>query len=135
MAVQSPGAQEELRKAGRATVKAWMEGARAIRPSTTQRKVELAVVKGCQDAGAHGISFWPWAMAGANGALSKTLESLFSYDDMDAPMKTGDLVRLDVGCEWNHYQGDLGRTLPVSGSSQTTSGRSGQFTSPHFERV
>jgi Xaa-Pro aminopeptidase len=24
-------------------------------------------------------------------------------------------VRLDVGCEWQHYQGDLGRTIPVSG--------------------
>jgi Xaa-Pro aminopeptidase len=30
-------------------------------------------------------------------------------------MSSGDLVRLDVGCEWNHYQGDLGRTIPVSG--------------------
>lgn len=30
-------------------------------------------------------------------------------------MRPGDLVRLDVGCEWNHYQGDLGRTVPVSG--------------------
>jgi Xaa-Pro aminopeptidase len=24
-------------------------------------------------------------------------------------------MRLDVGCEWEHYQGDLGRTIPVSG--------------------
>jgi Xaa-Pro aminopeptidase len=30
-------------------------------------------------------------------------------------MRAGDLVRLDVGCEWNHYGGDLGRTVPVSG--------------------
>jgi Xaa-Pro aminopeptidase len=30
-------------------------------------------------------------------------------------MRSGDLVRLDVGCEWQHYQGDLGRTIPVSG--------------------
>jgi Xaa-Pro aminopeptidase len=30
-------------------------------------------------------------------------------------MNSGDLVRLDVGCEWNHYGGDLGRTVPVSG--------------------
>jgi hypothetical protein len=30
-------------------------------------------------------------------------------------MNAGDLVRLDVGCEWNHYGGDLGRTVPVSG--------------------
>jgi len=30
-------------------------------------------------------------------------------------MKSGDLVRLDVGCEWSHYQGDLGQTIPASG--------------------
>jgi Xaa-Pro aminopeptidase len=30
-------------------------------------------------------------------------------------MNADDLVRLDVGCEWNHYGGDLGRTVPVSG--------------------
>jgi Xaa-Pro aminopeptidase len=30
-------------------------------------------------------------------------------------MRSNDLVRLDVGCEWEHYQGDLGRTVPVSG--------------------
>jgi len=28
-------------------------------------------------------------------------------------------VRLDVGCEWGHYQGDLGRTIPVSGRYST----------------
>jgi Xaa-Pro aminopeptidase len=30
-------------------------------------------------------------------------------------MQAGELVRLDVGCEYRHYLGDLGRTVPVSG--------------------
>jgi len=30
-------------------------------------------------------------------------------------MLPGELVRMDVGCEWDHYVGDLGRTVPVSG--------------------
>jgi len=30
-------------------------------------------------------------------------------------MLAGELVRLDVGCEWGHYLGDLGWTVPVSG--------------------
>jgi Xaa-Pro aminopeptidase len=30
-------------------------------------------------------------------------------------MRSGELVRLDVGCEYQHYLGDLGRTVPVSG--------------------
>ena len=41
--------------------------------------------------------------------------SLLRYDHLDRTMQAGELVRLDVGCEWGHYQGDLGRTVPVSG--------------------
>ena len=41
--------------------------------------------------------------------------SFIRYDHLNVVMHAGDLVRLDVGCEWEHYQGDLGRTVPVSG--------------------
>jgi Xaa-Pro aminopeptidase len=54
-------------------------------------------------------------MAGENGVFPKPFESTERYDHLDAVMKSGDLVRVDVGCEWKHYQGDLGRTVPVSG--------------------
>ncbi len=30
-------------------------------------------------------------------------------------MKAGELVRMDVGCALGHYEGDVGRTVPVSG--------------------
>jgi Xaa-Pro aminopeptidase len=30
-------------------------------------------------------------------------------------MKAGELVRMDVGCALGHYEGDVGRTIPVSG--------------------
>jgi Xaa-Pro aminopeptidase len=30
-------------------------------------------------------------------------------------MKDGELVRMDVGCALGHYEGDVGRTIPVSG--------------------
>jgi Xaa-Pro aminopeptidase len=44
----------------------------------------------------------------------KPFSSLARYDYLNATMKAGDLVRLDVGCEWNYYGGNLGRTIPVS---------------------
>ena len=31
-------------------------------------------------------------------------------------MKAGELVRLDIGCDLGHYEGDVGRTVPVSGA-------------------
>jgi Xaa-Pro aminopeptidase len=30
-------------------------------------------------------------------------------------MKSGELVRVDVGCDYEMYKGDFGRTIPVSG--------------------
>ena len=115
MAVQSASEQTAVRKAALATVVAISAGMRAIKPGVSQRNVEVAVEQACWRAGARGVSFWPWAMAGENSVFPKPFESMFRYDHLDSTMKAGDLVRLDVGCEWKHYQGDLGRTVPVSG--------------------
>jgi len=114
LAVESAGEQRDSRVAARATVVAFWAGMRAIRPGVSQRTVELSVVDACWKE-ARGVSFWPWAMAGINGAFPKPMESFARYDHLDSKMQAGDLVRLDVGCEWEHYQGDLGRTIPVSG--------------------
>ena len=115
MAVESRSEQQASRIAARATVAAFTAGAKAVRPGLSQRDVERAVVETCWKAGARGVSFWPWAMAGANGVFPKPFEADSRYDHLDATLRAGDLMRLDVGCEWEHYQGDLGRTIPVSG--------------------
>jgi len=88
---------------------------RAIRPNVSQRAVEVAVIDTCWKEGAHGGAFWPWAMAGENAVFPRPFFSEARYDHLNRAMLSGELVRLDVGCEWDHYQGDLGRTVPVSG--------------------
>jgi Xaa-Pro aminopeptidase len=115
MDVQSPAELADLRSAAKATVAAVMAGIHAIRPGVSQRSVEVAVEDACWKEGAHGSSFWPWAMAGINGVFPKPFTSMTLYDHLNGIMNAGDLVRLDVGCEWNYYGGDLGRTVPVSG--------------------
>ena len=115
MAVQSAEEIAALRSAAKATVTALMAGMRAVQPNVSQRSVEAVVEGACWKAGAHGISFWPWAMSGENAVFPRPFTSLARYDHLDQNMRSGDLVRLDVGCEWDHYIGDLGRTVPVSG--------------------
>lgn len=115
MAVQSEEEIAALRLAAKATVSALMVGMRAVKPASSQRLVESAVENACWQAGAHGASFWPWAMAGENGVFPRPFTSLARYDHLNSVLRAGDLVRLDVGCEWDHYEGDLGRTIPVSG--------------------
>jgi Xaa-Pro aminopeptidase len=115
MTVQSTSEMVAVRKAAKATVGALMSGMRAIHPGVSQRAVESAVESSCWQQGARGASFWPWAMAGKNGVFPNAFVSLARYDHLETVMQSGDLVRLDVGCEWDHYGGDLGRTVPVSG--------------------
>jgi Xaa-Pro aminopeptidase len=115
MNVQTPEESSALRSAAHATVAAYTAGMRAIHPGVSQHSVESAVVSACWGAGAHGVSFWPWAMAGENAVFPKPFTSLGLYDHLNVDMRAGELVRLDVGCEWEHYIGDLGRTVPVSG--------------------
>jgi len=40
---------------------------------------------------------------------------VYSYDQLDRTMKTGETVRIDLGCANHGYGGDVGRTVPVSG--------------------
>ena len=54
-------------------------------------------------------------MCADNAVFQRPFTSLARYDHLDQNMRSGDLVRLDVGCEWDQYIGDLGRTVPVSG--------------------
>jgi Xaa-Pro aminopeptidase len=115
MNIQSPSELAAMHAAGKSSVPAILAGMRAIHPGASQRSVELAVANACWQNGARGVSFWPWAMAGKNGVIPRTFASIFRYDHLDTTMQAGDLVRLDIGCEVDHYGGDLGRTVPVSG--------------------
>lgn len=66
LAVQSAQEIAALRSAAKATVTAFMAGLRTIKPGTSQRSVEAVVEHTCWNEGAHGTSFWPWAMSGAD---------------------------------------------------------------------
>ena len=114
MDLQRPAEQVQVRAAAAASGEALRAGMRAVAVGRTQRRVEGAVVKACLDAGAR-QSFWPWVMSGPNSDFPRPFEALGRYDHLDRRMAAGELVRLDVGCEVGHYEGDVGRTIPVSG--------------------
>lgn len=103
------------RRVGQTSAQALLGAIRAVKPRTMQRTVEAIVVSECFRAGADNISFWPWAMSGPNAAFPKPLEAFADYRSLNREMESGELVRLDVGCAIDHYRGDVGRTVPVSG--------------------
>jgi Xaa-Pro aminopeptidase len=105
-----------LRQVARTSGEAFLAGLRSLAPGKWQHETELAVVNACRAAGARGVSFWPWTMSGPNAQFTSLWDSFLAYDHVDRQMKAGEVVRVDVGCQVDHYMGDVGRTAPVSGT-------------------
>jgi len=104
-----------LRKAASITAEGFWAGAHAIAPGKTQRQVECEVMRACLNAGSDGASIWPWVRSGPFTMPSTLFEAFADYRNMDRTMRAGEIVRLDLGCDFRMYKGDFGHTLPVSG--------------------
>ena len=113
--VKSPAEIEVLRRVGKTSASALRAGLGALSPGRLQREAEARVVSACIAAGAEGPSFWPWVMTGDASAFPAPFESLGDYRHLNRPMAAGSVARVDVGCDVDHYKGDVGRTAPVSG--------------------
>lgn len=73
------------------------------------------MVAACTADGGDGPSFWPWVMSGPNAVFPTPLTSSVDMHNLNRVMRAGEVVRLDIGCQVDHYMGDVGRTVPVSG--------------------
>ena len=54
-------------------------------------------------------------MTGSNSNIAVAVQSLAHDQFLDRVMRGGELARVDAGCAQEHYEGDVGRTAPVSG--------------------
>ena len=113
--VKSPAEIALLRKAAAVTAEGFWAGARAIAPGKTERQIEAAVVNACMQAGSEGPSLWPWIKSGPNAVGMEVFAAFADIRNGNRTMKSGELVRVDVGCDYEMYKGDFGRTIPVSG--------------------
>ena len=114
-AVKDANEVAALRRVAGSSSAALRAGLAALRPGRRQREAEVDVVAACVGAGADAISFWPWLMTGSNSNIEVAFQSLADSRFLDRTMRAGELARVDVGCAQDHYQGDVGRTAPVSG--------------------
>jgi Xaa-Pro aminopeptidase len=113
--VKSPAEIAILRKAATLTAEGFWAGASGIAPGKTERQVEAAVVNACMQAGSEGPSLWPWVKSGPNAVGMEVFAAFADIHNGNRTMKSGELVRVDVGCDYEMYKGDFGRTIPVSG--------------------
>jgi Xaa-Pro aminopeptidase len=115
-AVKDPGEVAALRRVAANSATALRAGMARFAPGRHQRDVEGTVVAACTANGGGGHSFWPWVMSGPNAAFPTPLTSSVDLHNLDRMMRAGEVVRLDVGCQVDHYMGDVGRTVPVTGT-------------------
>ena len=115
-AVKDSGEIAALRRAAVNSSAALRAGMLRFAAGRRQRDVEGAVVDACTRNAGDGPSFWPWAMTGPNAEFPVPFTANADMHNLDRVMRAGEIARLDIGCQVDHYMGDVGRTVPVSGT-------------------
>ncbi|MFV8781204.1 aminopeptidase P N-terminal domain-containing protein [Microbulbifer sp. SA54] len=80
----------------------------ACRPGLSEYHLEAEFLHSCMAAGARELAY-PSIVGGGANAL------VMHYCSNSAPLRNGDLVLMDAGCEFRGYAADITRTFPVNG--------------------
>ena len=97
-----------MRKAAAITVAAHERAMRACRPGMTELGLEAELLHEFMQRGARSAAYPSIVAAGRNACT-------LHYTDNAAPLRKGDLVLIDAGCEYGYYAADVTRTFPVDG--------------------
>ena len=87
---------------------AWAACVRAERRATHEYHLAAEIRQVCSWAGATEFAYPAIVGSGENGCI-------LHYNENNAPLRAGDLVLIDAGCEWQGYASDITRTFPVNG--------------------
>ncbi len=84
------------------------KAALALKPGMSEADVQDIIETEFKDMGAEKLAFPSIVATGKNGTV-------LHYIRNNATVKEGDLFLMDIGAEYDHYAGDVSRTIPVSG--------------------
>ena len=97
-----------MRRAAEISAGAHRRAMRATRPGATEYEVEAELLHEFRRLGAQSPAYHSIVAGGANACV---LHYVFN----DAPLRDGDLLLIDAGCELDGYASDITRTFPVNG--------------------
>lgn len=98
-----------LRRAAAITGEAHLAAMAATRPGVYEYELEAIIEGTFRRRGGNGPGYASIVGGGANATV-------LHYVDNDAPLRDGELVCVDAGCEYRLYTADVTRTWPVSGT-------------------
>ncbi len=97
---------EVMRRAAAISAGAHRRAMAQARPGSTEYQVEAELLHEFRRHGAQFPAYWPIVAGGANACV-------LHYVANDAPLREGDLLLIDAGCELDGYASDITRTFPV----------------------
>jgi Xaa-Pro aminopeptidase len=98
-----------MRKAAQISARAHTRAMRSCKPGVMEYQLEAEILYESMQGGAKSQAYPAIVGGGANGCI-------LHYTENDAPLKDGELVLIDAGCEYECYASDITRTFPVNGS-------------------
>ncbi|WP_143549599.1 M24B family metallopeptidase, partial [Rickettsiella grylli] len=105
---KSPTELEQLCQAAYISSKAHQRAMQACRPGLYEYQLEAELLYAFYQQGSQALAYPNIVAGGANACI-------LHYTKNHAPLKSGDLVLIDAGCEYNCYASDITRTFPVNG--------------------
>ena len=97
-----------MKQAAAISVSAHKRAMRASAPNRYEFEIEAELLHEFRRHGASGPAYPSIVAGGANACV-------LHYVENADPLKAGDLLLIDAGCEWQGYASDITRTYPVSG--------------------
>lgn len=105
---KSEGEIAIMRRAAEISSGAHRRAMRATKPDSTEYEIEAELIHEFRRHGAQSPAYHSIVAGGANACV---LHYVFN----DAPLRDGDLLLIDAGCELDGYASDITRTFPVNG--------------------
>jgi Xaa-Pro aminopeptidase len=100
-----------MRKAARISCEAHRRAMQATKPGMAEYQIEAELLHTFRRHGAQAPAYTPIVAGGANACV-------LHYVANDQPLRGGDLLLIDAGCELDGYASDITRTFPVDGRFQ-----------------
>ena len=97
-----------MRKAADISADAHKRAMRAARPGRFENEIEAELLHEFRARGSQAPAYTSIVAGGANACV-------LHYIANDAPLRDGDLLLIDAGCELDGYASDITRTFPVNG--------------------
>ena len=105
---KKPAELKLMRKAAKISAEAHSRAMRASKPGLNEYQLQAEIEYTFAMEGASFPAYTSIVGGGDNACI-------LHYVENNQPLKDGDLVLIDAGCEYQHYAADITRTFPVNG--------------------